>query len=97
VDRVGSFGVLRAEKHVISPVVRFPDSRRESAARAFPSVEAQWRGPRPVRSVTAYSGGTVWASHPLRVTAGVTSLVVSGFSRTDLNGSVRFSRTDTKW
>ena len=35
-DRVGSFGVLRAECQD-APVVRFPDSRRESAARAFPS------------------------------------------------------------
>ena len=86
--RVVSFGVSRAEKHGRPPVIRFPDSRRESASRTFPSVQLSGgttaRDEEPTdqgtrRSVTAYSGGTVWASHPLRITAGVTSIyMVSG-------------------
>src|SRR5438093_6569928 len=85
-------GVSRAEE-LDAPGVRFPDSRRESASRAFPSRSSvAEREPgrktrtrnRHQRSVAAYSGGTVWASHPLRVTAGVSVdwYVESGFNRT---------------
>ena len=52
-------------------------TRGVNPLRAPSQAEAQWRTrdqeprPRTRRSVAAYSGGTVWDSHPLRVTAGV--------------------------
>ena len=59
-------------------MARFPDSRIAAARRAFPSAFARRIGVarsrdsdiRSTRSLAAYSGGTVWASHPLRVAAG---------------------------
>ena len=65
-------------------MARFPDSRITAARRVFPSAFAcAARGVRrdsdirSTRSLAAYSGGTVWASHPLRVAAGA-SVRLSG-------------------
>src|SRR5580765_6748019 len=77
-----------------APGARFPDSRRESACAHLPkpegSVADQGPGPetedqgsRAQRSVAAYSGGTVWDLHPLRVAAGDCvglSMRIVGFS-----------------
>src|SRR6185436_17413078 len=63
-----------------APGVRFPDSRHGSAFAQPSQAEAQWRSLHPGhrapearirRGVAAYSGGTAWAFHPLRVAAGV--------------------------
>ena len=59
-------------------MARFPDSRitaaRWSSQLLSPACSVAGYGV-PVTSsnasLTAYSGGTVWASHPLRVAAGV--------------------------
>jgi hypothetical protein len=74
-------------------MARFPDSRNNRCARLpkpklsdgtkkqGPQIEA--RDPRTERSVAAYSGGTVWVLHPLRVAAGANvKLSTSGFDRT---------------
>ena len=74
-------------------MARFPDSRNYRCARLpKPKLSdgtknqgprTQDRDSRTKRSVTAYSGGTAWASHPLRVAAGVcVKLSTSGFDRT---------------
>ena len=63
-----------APKKWTPPVARFPDSRRRIALRPPSQArEAQWRtwvldrkrgpGAEDVRSVAAYSGGTVWELH----------------------------------
>ena len=63
-------------------MARFPDSQVNTSRLAFPSAFAlratakQWlfslRGlPDDDVTLAAYSGGTVWVSHPLRLAAGV--------------------------
>ena len=54
-------------------MARFPDLRIERAFTVFPGESSDGLEPddEPVRSaLPAYSGGTVWAFHPLRVAAG---------------------------
>ena len=70
-------------------MARFPDSRivaaRLSSQPPSPadSVEASASSDVVDVSLAAYSGGTVWASHPLRVAAGASvKLSTSGFDRT---------------
>ena len=55
-------------------MARFPDSRILRRVSSTTAVTSDLR-PEPSdscdASLAAYSGGTVWASHPLRVAAGV--------------------------
>ena len=69
-------------------MARFPDSRITAARWSSqpPSPACSVAGCAvPVTfsnaSLTAYSGGTVWASHPLRVTAGVSVSCVAEYSK----------------
>jgi hypothetical protein len=67
-------GVLRAEERT-PPVTRFPDSRISAPFTVFPDTRSSdcpsTTSSGVVKVLPAYSGGTVWAFHPLRVTAGV--------------------------
>ena len=57
-------------------MARFPDSRIDAASLVFPGENPPsdrtrtGRETRPGVLLTAYSGGTVWDLHPLRVAAG---------------------------
>ena len=67
-------------------MIRFPDSRINAAFHVFPGwnpvtavrTEDSNQGPGTGEApLPVYSGGTVWAFHPLRVAAGVSRRIVS--------------------
>src|SRR5262245_16806305 len=71
-------------------MARFPDSQKAAVRASSQAVSpVTGRGcrksrpgfPRPCGSETAYSGGTVWDLHPLRVAAGVSVRLSGEYSR----------------
>src|SRR5579862_4385546 len=75
-ERIGTPSGVFAPFGQDAPGARFPDSRITATHRSSQVPSPACAGFRdPVTcldaSLTAYSGGTVWAFHPLRVAAGV--------------------------